>query len=348
MNLYLDSGYLNVKYLRETAPAFTFCTGGRGVGKTYGFLKSYRLTDPAPFIFLRRTQEQIDMCMQEPFSPFKSIDVDNGIYTVAKKYGKRIVGFYNGVKNGDEIITEGPPLAYGMALSTIHNIRGFDASSIKAIIYDEFIPESHERLIKNEYEALMNAYETINRNRELKGEPPVKMFCCSNSNTLANPYFIGLGVVRAVDSMIAKEIEIKEYPNRQLRLIHLLHSPISEQKSTTALYTLTNGTQFADMALNNTYANESRSKTGNIPLKELIPLAAIGELCLYRHKSNARKLYGSTHISGAPIIYKTSDADIARFKAAFGWTWELYLTDNIVWQDYLPEILYRNFMGSKW
>ena len=37
------------------------------------------------------------------------------------------------------------------------------------IIFAEFIPEAHERLIKNEAAALFNFYETINRNRELDG-----------------------------------------------------------------------------------------------------------------------------------------------------------------------------------
>ena len=345
ISLYLDNGYVDVAQIRATSPAFTMCTGARGIGKTYSWLKSYRITQPEPFVYMRRTQEQLDMCMQEQFNPFRKLDADYGIHTIPKKFGKRFIGFYNGVESGTEIQPEGEPVCYGMALSTIHNIRGFDASHIKTIIYDEFIPEPHERWMRNEFEALMNAYETINRNRELQGEPPVQLYCLSNSNTLANPYFIGLRMVRDVDNMIKAGIELKDFPSKRLRIIHLQRSPISEQKAQTALYQLTKGTRYSEMAIQNKYANESRSRSGSLPLRELMPLVQIGELVLYRHKSS-RQLYGSTHVSGSPAVYGTSDADIARWRSAYGWTWELYMEDKIIWQDYLPEILYRNFMGE--
>ena len=46
-----------------------------------------------------------------------------------------------------------------MALSTVSNLRGFDMSDCTLLIYDEFIPEPHERPLKNEAAALFNAYE---------------------------------------------------------------------------------------------------------------------------------------------------------------------------------------------
>jgi hypothetical protein len=41
------------------------------------------------------------------------------------------------------------PIGYTCALSTLSNMRGFDASDIQLLICDEFIPEKHERLLKN-------------------------------------------------------------------------------------------------------------------------------------------------------------------------------------------------------
>lgn len=345
--LYLPSGYLAVDRLRSTAPPFSLITGGRGTGKTYGFLESYRLTDPAPFILMRRTQEQVNMLSLPDFDPFREIDADHGIITINKKMGGRISAFYNGVMDGAEARPDGAPIGYAMALSTIHNIRGFSAAQVQAIIFDEFIPERQERWIPDEFNAFLNAYETINRNRELKGEPPVKMFCLSNSNTLANPYFIGLKIVERVDRMRSSGTEIWEDQKRGLRIVAMEDSPISELKSQTALYKLASDTDYAEMAIKNKFANEARSRTGSWPLRELIPLVSIGELCLYRHKSR-RELYGSTHKSGNPVVYGTTDADVARFQAKFGWTWELYLDDKIVWQHYTPEILYRRFMGERY
>lgn len=345
-DLYTDKGWLAAASIRGSCPTFTMITGGRGTGKTYGFLQDLRVDDPAPFILLRRTQAQVDMLSQQRFSPFRAIDRDRGCLTAVKKISKYVTGFYDGIEDGDQVLPSGPPVAYALALSTVHNIRGFSAE-VDYIIFDEFIPEPHERWITDEFTALLNAYETINRNRELEGGTPVKLIMLSNANQLANPYYIGFGLVRQVDTMIRKGLTVWEDKDRDLMVINLAGSPISEAKRETALYKLSAGSRFAGMALDNTFSSESRSRTGSWPLRELQPLVCIGELCLYRHKSS-RELYGSTHVSGSPIRYDTTDADIARFRAKFGWTWEVYLDDRIVWQDYLPEILYRKFMGENY
>ena len=344
MNLYTDQGWLAAAQIRAAAPTFTWICGGRATGKTYGFLQDFRIDDPAPFILLRRTQAQVDMLSLQRFSPFRAIDRDRGSLTAVKKQGKFVTAFYDGIQDGDDVKPCGVPVAYAMALSTIHNIRGFSAE-VDAIIYDEFIPEAHERPIQDEWEAFLNAYETINRNRELTGKPPVKVFALSNANRLANPYFIGMGMVRQFDTMVTKGQAVFEDRQKDLMLINLVRSPISDAKAATALYKLSAGSGFAGMALSNQFTGESRSRTGSLPLRELTPVVSIGELCLYRHKAR-RELYGSTHISGAPVRYGTNDAEVARFRNKFGWTWEYYMEDRIVWQDYLPEILYRKFMGE--
>ena len=343
-DLYQANGYLAAAHILGSCPTFTWITGGRGTGKTYGCLKHVRYDQPAPFILLRRTQTQVDLMSNPRFSPFRAIDADTGQLTAVRKISKYVTGFYEGELDGADIKAVGPPVGFAMALSTVHNIRGFSAE-VDYIIYDEFIPEPHERWITDEYTALLNAYETINRNRELQGRPPVKMVCLSNANQLANPYFIGLQVVRQVDQMVRKGITVWEDPDRELMLINLVRSPISEAKEKTALYRLSSGSSYAEMAIGNNYAGESRSRTGTIGLRELKPLVRIGELNLYRRKG-CREVYGCTHASGSPQTYQTTDADIARFRARYGWTWELYLDDRIIWQDYLPEILYRKFMGE--
>lgn len=344
MKLYTDQGWLAAAQIRAAAPTFTWICGGRGTGKTYGFLKSFRIDDPAPFILLRRTQAQIDMLSLQRFSPFRAIDADCGTITAVKKQGKFVTAFYDGIKDGDDIKPTGLPIGYAMALSTVHNIRGFSAD-VDAIIFDEFIPEAHERPITDEWESFLNCYETLDRNKQIMGKPATKVFALSNANRLANPYFIGMKMVRQFDTMVLKGQTVYEDRDKELMLINLVRSPISEAKAATALYKLSAGSGFAGMALANQFSGESRSRTGSWPLRELQPIVAIGELCLYRHKSN-RELYGSTHISGAPEIFGTTDGDIARFRARYGWTWEIYMDDRIVWQDYLPEILYRKFIGE--
>jgi hypothetical protein len=218
---------------------------------------------------------------------------------------------------------------------------------VDEIILDEFIPEHGERPIPDEFNTFRNAYETINRNRELEGRPPIRVWLLANSNSLGNPYFIGLRIVEQIDKMIRRGITTWTDPERGLLVVNLADSPISQAKAGTALYRLTGPDEFTGMALGNEFSQESRSRQGSIPLRELIPLVAIGELEIYRHKGS-RELYGSLHRSGAPEVFQTDDAGVARFRARYGWLWESYLEDRILWQSYLPELLFRKFMGENY
>lgn len=330
------------------ALTFNIIVGGRGTGKTFGFLQELRLDNPRPFLLMRRTQVQADLISNPKFSPLLALDRVRGCHTLTKKINKYIGGIYEAEVNKDGTMEAyGPPLGYTAALSSIHNVRGYSAD-VDDIIFDEFNPEKGERqTISDEFNSFRNAYETLNRNRELEGRDPIKVWMLSNSNTLGNPYFIGLRIVEQVDRMIRKGQEVWRDPERGLMVINLAASPISEKKAATALYRLTGPDEFTGMALGNEFSQEARSRTGSIPLRELIPLVQIGELQIYRHKGG-RQLYGSLHRSGAPEIFTTDDAGIARFRAKYGWLWEYYMEDQIIWQTYLPELLFRKFFGENY
>lgn len=346
-SLYTSEGWLDVPGLMPRASTFNIIVGGRGTGKTFGFLQHFRCEDPRPFLLLRRTQVQADLITNPKFSPFVALDRVRGCCTTTKKINKYIGGIYEGDPQDDgTVLAVGPPLGYTAALSSIHNVRGY-SMDVDEIILDEFIPEHGERPIPDEFNTFRNAYETINRNRELEGRRPIRVWLLANSNSLGNPYFIGLRIVEQVDKMIRKGTQIWISEERSLTVINLAASPISQAKAQTALYKLTGPDEFTGMALGNEFSQESRSRQGSIPLKELTPLVAIGELQIYRHKGG-RELYGSLHRSGAPEVFPTDDAGVARFRARYGWLWEWYLEDRILWQTYLPELLFRKFMGENY
>ena len=290
MNLYTPEGWVDAPAIMAGALTFNIIVGGRGTGKTFGFLQELRLDNPRPFLLMRRTQVQADLISNPKFSPLLALDRVRGCHTLTKKIE---------VNKDGTMEAYGPPLGYTAALSSIHNVRGYSAD-VDDIIFDEFNPEKGERqTISDEFNSFRNAYETLNRNRELEGRDPIKVWMLSNSNTLGNPYFIGLRIVEQVDKMIRKGQEVWRDPERGLMVINLAASPISEKKAATALYRLTGPDEFTGMALGNEFSQEARSRTGSIPLRELIPLVQIGELQIYRHKGG-RQLYGSLHRSGAP------------------------------------------------
>lgn len=286
--LYLDSGYVNMKYVLSLPTPFIFCVGGRGTGKTYGTLAEVLKTGKQ-FLYMRRTQTQSDLISKPDFSPLQPVCRDLCLDLKIEQASKYSSSIYIG--------DEDRPRGYTVALSTISNLRGFDMSECDYLIYDEFIPEMHERKLKNEGEALLNAYETINRNRELQGRQPLKCLCLSNANgKLGSPIFDVVGIADKVMSMYAKNQELSI--SNGLTIILLNDSPISGAKADTALYKVASD-HYKQMALANKFDDHFIPKTVNI--KEYRPLVQVHDIVIYKHKSED-KLYCSTFKTGSPEV----------------------------------------------
>ena len=328
---YPETGYVNIGGILCEGYPFNFICGGRGTGKTYDALRTAR-NNGIKFIFLRRTQAQADLISKAEFSIFKPLNEDEGWNIYPERVSKYNSAF---VENDIQI-------GYTAALSTLSNMRGFDASDIQLIIYDEFIPEKHERPIKNEAAALWNAYETINRNRELKGIAPVQLLCLANANDITNPVFESLNLIRIADRMQKKGSERWTDEKRGIQLIMLQRSPISRKKGNTVLYNLTEGSDFSRMSLDNSF-NVNRQHVRPRPLGEYIPVCLIGELCIYRHKSDPR-LYCTTHQAGVfSRRFGTSDTDRIYYRRVFCHHWEMYIQNQIDFEDVLSETLFLHY-----
>ena len=344
INLYLQSGYLDMTSIVSCGMPFIFATGGRGTGKTYGVV-DWLDKMGLKYIYMRRTQSELESCWSdEEVNPFKKWNADHDRSIGITKHSK-----YTGwicdreLDENGKLKQTGPVLGVAIALSTFANVRGFNGEDFDVLFYDEFIPERHVRPIKEEAFAFFNVIETINRNRELEGRKPLLVLCMSNANKLDNPLYMYLGVVSKVDRMKREKQEVSIMPARGLCLINLEHSPISEKKRDTALYKLTKGSQFEAMSLDNSYiGEEDRQYIGNKPLQEYTPIVAVGEICIYKHKSK-KEFYVSTHTSGSPALFMTSDGDIARFKKAYGWLWLEYLNGRIYFEERICEMLLTKY-----
>lgn len=342
MKLYYESGYLNMRGILDEGYPFNIIVGGRGIGKSYDALRTSKEdfdNRGDRFLLLRRTQNEADLISKPQFSPFKPINDDMGCNVQVESISMYNSQFYEAVGDEKNII------GYTGALSTIAKMRGFDASDVKRIIYDEFIPEKHVPLLKNEAEALFNAYETINRNRELKGLPPVQLVLLANSNDITNPVFQYLNLVRRADKMRKGNTDRWVSEARGIQLIFVNHSPISKKKASTALYKLTEGSTFASMALDNSF-NVDRSHVRPRPLNEYIPVCSIGELCIYRHKTETR-LYATTHISGVfNRKFSIQDTDRLHYQRVYRSHWDMYVSNKIDFEDILSETLFVKYWES--
>lgn len=285
-NSYLENGYVNAQMWFDDAAPFIVALGGRGIGKTFGALAA--LTDPdrtGKFVYMRRTQAQIDACKIPELNPFKSINSALQRDFVVSPLGKYSAGVYHSFINDDgQQRAAGDAVGLCIALSVFSNIRGVDGLGYDTILYDEFIPEAHERPIRNEGAAFLNCYETLNRNRELQGQQPLKCILLSNSNNLASPILEALGLIAAIEKMqrtgkrvshVSKAISVYLYPD----------SPISSQKRSSVLYTVSNNADFSSMALDNAFSKANYEYVEQRPLAEYQPLVSIGKVTVYKHKS---------------------------------------------------------------
>lgn len=322
MNIYDEKGYLIIDKLNALNTTFNLITGGRGTGKTFGLLE-YAIDHGIKYIYLRRTQSIVDLISSDDYSPLKSLARVKGLECATKKINKYVSAHYIG---------DSPePVGYCMALSTFSNVRGFDSTDIKWIIYDEYIPERNSRPIKGEGDAFLNCYETINRNRELDGEKPVKVWCAGNANNPSNPIFISLGVVNIARRAQEKKREITILRDRSISYINLVDSPISLAKKETALYKASKNAQFNAMSLDNTFGRVSED-IKSVNLKGLNCIAAFDDIfAIYVLKNGG--YYISEHVSGTPAIYTTSDIDVKRFKIKYRKVMSAYARNTLTFES---------------
>lgn len=342
--LYLDSGYLDFNSVVDNECPFAFVIGGRGTGKTFGalkFCKEYYDKTGKPFIYMRRTKTQAELVATDIFNPFRPLNNEYGWNIEPFPINKGVYGFYETEVDEDgKKKPKGNYIGIIAALTTFSNFRGFDGSNIDIIVYDEFIKNKGEKSIKDEGFSLLNVFETVNRNREFYGSDAVKLICLSNSNAIGNDVFIDLGLVAHAE-FIRKKNKNQYYDyGRGIAIYDLVDSKISEKKKETALYKMDNGGAFSDMSIGNKYEDYDRTLIKSEPLQEYNPLAKIGELCVYSHKSEQR-YYITFHESGTPDKYNLTDLDKTKFIRRYGYLWDVYLSEKIFFESFLLKKIFE-------
>ena len=332
--------YFSTEPYRKLGRAFNFIIGGREVGKTFNSIyDAYHAREQ--FIFMRRTQDEIDLIASNDddieLSPFAKINErsKNPKYGLEptdffmKRINKKLWGVYN---NREEPVKVGIMLA----LSTVASIRGFSASSYPVWIFDEFIPEQHVRKIgKGDAEgtAFLQAYSTINRDREDEGLPPIQCFLLSNALDIACPLLSVLGYTLDFERMARRGLHFRDIPVRNTTLTLYDDVDAAERKKHRALYQLTSGTSFAKMAFDNDFAYNDFNLIASRPLKEFRPWCRVGDICIYTHKTG-EYFYASPHLMKC-VEYGTHEQEIDRFIAERGRIlYGFYLQGNLIFENY--------------
>ena len=326
--VYDNNGWVNWDYLINQGSAFTMVVGARGVGKTYGLMK-YCLEQGRKFIYLRRLKSQLDQCANNAGNPFKKLNTDLGRNIKPK-----------GTQGGVLFDENGEVVALGVALSTVANVRGFDYSDYDMIIFDEAVASDGERPIPHEFNAFLNFYETVNRNRELSGDKPVQAVLLGNANRLTNPYYSGWHFMKTALNMIHGNQMIWRSGDGSRLMVLLLGSRISEQKSNTVLYkNASDG--FITMALDNAFRTDG-TNIRSMPIREFNHVVSVGEIGIYRHKSE--RLYYVSSLTQKGSFYDSYGMGLKMFQQDYWNLRILYMVNKIVYfESYECELIFREF-----
>lgn len=305
-----DSLYFNlIKANRANVP-FNIFIGGRGTGKTYRCLW-HAYEDYDCFMYLRRTEVEIGAIADEKYNPFKALNRDKGWNIQANYVSKNSVGEFF-VEDEDEVTHF---LGYAAALSTFGNLRGADLSDVDVLVFDEFIKGKNKRPIADEADAFFNTYETINRNREIEGKPPLQCYLLSNATTMDSPILAELGLISVIEKMKQKGDLAWTDKQRGIHIELVEDLPISKLKQDTALYRLTRGTQYSKHAIDNEFAYDSFENVGKVDIRNYEGLIQVGDVYIYKHKTTSK-----LHACGSKALckYKYDGDSIPLFKRQWG------------------------------
>jgi len=250
--------------------------GGRGIGKTFSVLHHRiensldDLTEQSKFIWLRDSAEVVKKIAagNSLASPICSVHPELPEITI-EKVGANYCFVANAKSDNYRYI------GYLMALSTFHNARGINYDDVVNITWDEFIPEEGVIIKKNQGTIFNNAYESVNRNRELEkpARPPVQIIFLSNTNDIYCDVLESLGVSGLIEDMTYKGQN--KYIDDDVWIEFLRSKKFYEKKKNTFIYRINKDEKFKNMALNNKFNNNMALVRKKVSLKSSTGLLTV-------------------------------------------------------------------------
>lgn len=189
--------------------------GGRSNGKTFStlkfLLKRYR-DHGERFVYLRRWADDVKQfqcdtlfkpeLVEEIFGPEYEIKYRNHVFSLCHTYEN---------EKGKEV-TDKEPIAYSVAISESHHIKGTNFIDTKWIFFDEFIEMSNKELAGeyNKYEQVISTVKRTNK---------IKIIMCANPISKYSSYFVRNGINS--DKLVQGEVFESIHENGNAKVICL-------------------------------------------------------------------------------------------------------------------------------
>lgn len=314
--------------------------GGRNTGKTYSSLR-YCIEHDIKFVYVKRTIKDVDMITAGhklgqkltngadiDFSPFKALNRDFGYnikaFSIPKVDG--VAGFW---KCDSEDQPVGTPAAYCVSLSSVASVKGFDLSDCSIIIFDEFIPQPWERVSRSEGAQIMELYKTVGRDREHRGQKPLKLIALANAVSISNPLMNIVEVTDDFANMQAGADCIQYIENRKI-LLHQIVDNVAfmEKEKESAIYKAMGETNWGQMAFENKFAYDDFSNVERNNLKQYKPVCSIKykKSLWYVYRKGAYFYCTKSKHLGTKLYDLNKEND----QKLFYWDWDLEFRDSCI------------------
>lgn len=315
--------YVNITDFFEDGIYFYWFVGGRNTGKTYSTL-DYIAHSDEKFIYIRKSKVELEIGIKSNiFSKLISDGKTSGWECI---YNEKL----SVIKHNDKL------MGYGTSISTCDNVTGADFSSFDIIFYDEFINKKGQRnIVRDEYDTLMRMYETVARNRELEGKEPVRLIGCSNSNSINNDIFKGLGIVTIIEKALIEGHNIITNYERGFKVV-ILETPkeLAEKRKETAIMKLTKGTNYYNMSLNNEFSYDDFTNCKKINIKGFKPLINIDNWFIWKKKGETM-YYCSFDYFKTKDRYNTEiDIESINLIRKYCYLWNYYLKNQVRFESF--------------
>lgn len=340
-DLYLPEGWLNFDYIIEQPAWLIVIIGKRQVGKTYGALKAMLKYDKQ-HILLRRTTAELDTITASPdLNPYKVFEPD--YYVGLNKSGKKLCSIRSYTTDPDGKVEWGRQRGIATSLSEIAHIRGFNGSAFTDMVFDEFIPEKGVVTRRTEGDAFLNAYTTINGNRELAGAPPLRAWLLANTNNIKSPVLDALNLTDDVLYMRRKGLEELITDDGAL-LIQPDSEKITEKRKETALMKrVSSKGEFYKMAIENEWAYDESPFIRTLSLKGMTPLFNFDNTIYCWESSKGFYICRAGFKGGAR--YENSKTGREQLQMTYGSLIDAYYAGIVFFADLRCQAIFQSIFG---
>lgn len=320
--------------------------GMRGMGKTYSALAPYvDGTMDTNFLLNRLSSKEVDLITSMAGNVFKSLNDNIGRQLCFFRESKDLYEACDYVIEDHKPVRASDPIGYCCSLVTMGGICGMDFSDVGEYIIDEFIPRGSKRNNRKKFDDIMAAWETINRNRELKGHDPCKLIMLSNSNNIYDEVLQGFDLVQEAEKMVVEQRQDYYDLDRSIAF-HILaaEEEFKDFKLGTAVARATRGTEYGEMAYDNKFAYNDFSGVKHQDLRGWRCLCSLdGRGYLYQSKDGR---YHVTYRRALAPDYPLKTNIYKRFfRRAFPYLEEEWVLDNVTFESYeLKELFASAFM----